>query len=343
MDITVLGIDLAKNSMQLHGVNAHGRVILKKSISRGKLAEFIANLPPCLIGMEACGGANYWARKFQQFGHEVKLMHPKFIKPYVKSNKNDAHDAEAIGEALTRPNMRFVGIKTVEQQDMQSLHRIRSLLIKSRTATVNQIRGLLSEYGIVIPQQIQNVGACLPDILEDAENELTPITRELFDNLYQQLQNYDKQISFYDKKIEYIAKTDERCKKLTQIEGVGPITATIICTELANTKAFKNGREFASFLGLVPRQNSTGGKQNLLGISKRGDKYIRTLLIHGARSVVCRAPNKFDKRSLWINKIRETRGYNKACVALANKNARIIWAMLDKNEDYLKPTCLKAA
>jgi len=334
MNITTLGIDLAKNSMQLHGIDEFGKVTMKKKLPRSKFPEFIANLPPCLIGMEACGGANYWARKFIEFGHNVKLMNPKFVKPYVKSNKSDANDAEAICEAVTRPNMRFVNLKTVEQQDMQTLHRVRSQIIKARTSAINQTRGLLAEYGIIIPKQIQNVGKYLPDILEDAENELTVIARELFNNSYQQLKYYDKQVSFYDKKIENMSKESERCKRITKIEGVGPIIATAISSILGDAKAFKNGREFSAFLGLVPRQSSTGGKQNLLGISKRGDTYMRTMLIHGARSVVCKAANKTDARSVWVQNIRQTRGFNKACVALANKNARIIWAMLDKNEEY---------
>lgn len=336
MDISVLGIDLAKNSMQLHGVNAKGKVVVKKSVSRNQLASYIANLKPCLIGMEACGGANYWARKFAQYGHEVKLMHPKFVKPYVKGNKNDAHDAEAICEAVTRPNMRFVAHKSVEQQDLQSLHRIRQSAIQSRTRMVNQIRGILGEYGVVIPQRIQNVGKKIPEILEDGENELSEMTRGLISGLYENIKYIDSKIQGYDKQLKQIASTNEQCQKIQKVEGVGPVIATIMLTVLTNTKFFKNGRHFSAFLGLVPKQNSTGGKQVLLGISKRGDRYIRTQLIHGARAAVITAANKTDPRSQWINRLRETRGFNKACVALANKNARIIWAILDKDEDYKK-------
>jgi transposase len=334
MDITTLGIDLAKNSMQLHGIDNIGNVVVKKKISRNKLIKYIANLKPSLIGMEACGSANYWARKFKSFGHTVKLMNPKFVKPYVKSNKNDANDAEAICEAVTRPNMRFVGIKNIQQQDMQTLHRIRSQLIKARTAITNQIRGLLAEYGIIIPKQIQNISKYLPEILEDAENKLTYLSRELFNTVYLQFKYYEQQISHYDCKIHQFYKTDEKCKQISKVPGVGPVIATAITTVLSEPNAFKNGREFAAFIGLVPKQCSTGGKSILLGISKRGNRYLRTQLIHGARAVVSTAAKKTDSHSLWINGIRNTKGFNKASVALANKNARVIWALLANNQQY---------
>jgi transposase len=336
MNTTTLGIDLAKNVFQLHGIDSTGKVTMQRKLSRTKLLEFIVKLPPCLIGMEACGGSNYFARKFIEYGHTVKLMSPQFVKPYVKSNKNDRNDAEAICEAVTRPNMRFVAIKSIVQQDLQSLHRIRSNLIQSRTALVNQIRGLLAEYGVIIPKQVQNLRNQLPEILADDKNELSIIMRTEFNLLYQDLVNLDDRISSYDTKLKEICNNNRDCQRILEIEGVGFITATAIIAAVGDPKAFKNGREFSAWLGLVPRQSSSGGKERLLGISKRGDKYIRTLLIHGARSVVCKVSNKEDKRSIWIQKLKERRGMNKTCVAVANKNARIIWALLNKKEAYKK-------
>lgn len=309
MDIKTLGIDLAKNVFQLHGVDAQGKVVLKKRIVRSELSDFVCKLPLCLIGMESCGGANYWARKLQSFGHEVKIMNPQFVKPYVKSgNKNDFNDSEAICEAVTRPNMRFVPIKEIKQQDVQTLHRIRSQLIQNRTTLVNQIRGLLSEYGIVFPIQIQNVRKRLPEIIDDLNNELSDFGRGLFRELREDLAAIDKRVSDCDAKIAAIFKTDERCQKISKVEGVGVITATAIAAAIGNPKEFKNGREFSAWIGLIPRQASSGGKNILLGISKRGDRYLRTLLIHGARAVVCRASNKGDRRNQWINQIRNRRG-----------------------------------
>ncbi|MBY0415069.1 MAG: IS110 family transposase [Bdellovibrionales bacterium] len=336
MNTITLGVDLAKNVFQLHGIDSTGKVTMQRKISRTKLLEFMVKLPPCLIGMEACGGSNYFARKFIEYGHTVKLMSPQFVKPYVKGNKNDCNDAEAICEAVTRPNMRFVSAKSIEQQDLQSLHRIRSNLIQSRTALVNQIRGLLAEYGIIISKQVQNLRNQLPEILTDDKNELSIIMRTEFDLLYQDLVNLDARISSYDIKLKEICNNNQDCQRILEIEGVGFITATAIIAAVGDPKSFKNGREFSAWLGLVPRQSSSGGKERLLGISKRGDKYVRTLLIHGARSVVCKIANKEDKRSIWIQKLKERRGMNKTCVAVANKNARIIWALLSKEEAYKK-------
>lgn len=286
MNIKVLGIDIAKNVFELHGLGIKG--IQKKRLSREKLPEYIAQLPPCKIGIEACGGSHYWARKFTAMGHEVKLMHPQFVKPYVKSNKNDSHDAEAICEAVQRPSMRFVGIKNIEQQDIQAIHRIRDRLVKERTALVNQIRGLLAEYGIVVSQGIANIRKKLPEILEDATNELSHLGRSLFNDLLNQLYNADQKVEEYDLRVKEICKANDACKRLISIPGVGVLTATAMVAVVGNANVFENGREMSAFLGLVPKQNSSGGKQKLLGISKRGDNYLRCLLIHGARSVVTR-------------------------------------------------------
>lgn len=334
MYVTTLGIDIAKHVFELHGVDSKGKPILKKTISREKLPEFIANLPPCLIGMEACGGSHYWARKFEQMGHNVKLMNPQFVKPYVKSNKNDSHDAAAICEAVQRPSMRFVGVKQIEQQDIQAVHRIRERLVSERTALANQMRGLLMEYGIVVAQGIQQLRKKLPLILEDAENELSDYTRQLFSDLLFQLYDLDKKVDEYDERIAKICQQNETCQKLTQIKGVGALTATAIIAAIGDAKVFKNGREMAAFIGLVPKQYSSGGKQVLLGISKRGDRYLRCLLVHGARAVVTRAKNLPAKRAAWLKALVERRGRNRAIVALANKNARTMWALMVSEKAY---------
>jgi len=332
--ITVLGIDLAKNSFQLHGVDEKGNRVLKKKLTRNQLVAFIAQLPPCLIGLEACGGAHHWVRVFSELGHTVKMIAPQFVKPYVKSNKNDAVDAEAICEAVQRPSMRFVPSKSIEQQDIQSVHRIRSLLVSRRTAQANQIRGLLMEYGIVIPQGINPLRKAIPDILEDAENTLSPYFRELLRELYDEIVHFDERIATIELKLKVISEQNEDCKRLLTIPGVGLLTATALIAAISDISVFKNGRELAAWIGLVPRQHSTGGKPTLLGISKRGDSYLRTLLIHGGRSVVRVAHKHEDKRNQWIREIKQRRGENISNVAVANKNARIAWALLTKKQDY---------
>ena len=330
---------MAKNVFHVHGVNQRGNKVFSKKLKRAELAEFMQQqVSPCLIGMEACSGAHYWAKKFESFGHDVRLIAPQFIKPYVKSNKNDWNDAAAIAEAVTRPHMRFVPIKSAQQLDMQSVHRARSLLVQHRTAIANNIRGLLSEYGIVIEVGIAKLRSKLPEILEDATNHLTIDARYLFNELYEHLQELDKKVKHYDDKLKISAKNDEICQKLMTIEGIGPQTATILAATITNTKLFKNGRELAAWFGLVPKQHSSGGKNVLLGMSKRGDRYIRSLLVHGARSVLCNWKNKplNTPRAVWaLSKVAEL-GFNKACVALANKIARTIWVVLDKDVPYQK-------
>lgn len=330
MEIKTLGIDIAKRVFQLHGVDERGKVVLKKRLSREKLLSFIANMPPCLIGMEACGGSNYWAQKFQSYGHEVKLMSPQFVKPYVKTNKNDAADAEAICEAVRRPNMRFVSLKSTEQQDIQALHRYRQRLIQDRTALVNQTRGLLTEYGIVVSQGIVCIRKELPQILEDTENGLSGLGREIFGKLYEELCELDQKVKVLDKRIILICQQSKDCQRLEKIAGIGPLTATALVSAIGDVHAFKNGRHLAAWLGLVPRQSSSGNKQVLLGISKRGDRYLRTLLIHGARACISFAKQK----SIWLEDLIKRCGKQKAYVALANKNARIVWALLAKQTDY---------
>lgn len=332
--LTTLGIDLAKNVFQLHGVDAQGKQVLSSRLSRSELLSSLANLPACTIIIEACSGAHYWSRQFKALGHEVKLISPQYVTPYVKHNKNDKNDSAAIVEAGTRPHMQFVPAKSIEQQDIQCLHRIRSRLVGERTALVNQIRGLLSEYGLVVAQRISKLRQALPLILDDATNELTSIGREVFADLYHQLHRVDEQIKTYDVRLERVFKQSEACQRIATIPGVGLLTATALVSSIGEAKVFKNGRHLAAFLGLIPRQHSSGNKQRLLGISKRGDTYLRTLLVHGARSALRVVHQKSDKRSLWAVKLKQRAGDNKACIALANKNARTVWALLTRQEMY---------
>jgi len=284
--------------------------------------------------MEACGSAHHWARRFQAMGHTVELIAAQFVKPFVKSQKNDRADAEAIAEAASRPTMRYVPIKTIEQQDVQTLHRVRSLLMRDRIAQGNQIRGLLAEYGVIVPQGSTQVRKLLPAILEDADNDLTVLTRQMFAELYERLVVLDERIAHYDRQIQQLHRASPQSCRLEQVRGVGPLIATALLASIGDAKAFKNGRQFAAWLGLVPRQHSSGGKPRLLGITKRGNTYLRMILVHGARAVVAQATRRDDSFSQWINALRKRRGTNVTVVAVANKTARVIWAMLAKGEDY---------
>lgn len=336
MKVTTVGIDLAKNLFQVHGVNEFGKPVIKKQLRRNQLAEFFVNLPPCLIGIEACGGAHHWARKLQTFGHTVKLMAPQFVKPYVKTNKNDAADAEAICEAVARPNMRFVPIKDVEQQSVLAVHRVRQGFVKARTAQANQIRGLLAEFGLIVPQGIGHIANRVPELIEDASNELPGAFRLLVQRMLDHLKELDRQVAELELQIQQWHRKSEVSSKLAQIPGIGPITASALVASLGDAKNFDGGRQVAAWLGLVPRQHSSGGKQNLLGMSKRGDTYLRTLLIHGARSVIYRAGQKADPDMTcrWVNAVVNRRNKNVAAVALANKNARIAWALLAHDREF---------
>lgn len=335
-NIKVLGIDLAKNVFQIHGADAKGKCVLRKRANRTELKEFIANLPPCIIGLEACGGAHYWARYFKQLGHEVRMMSPQFVKPYVKSNKNDRNDAEAIAEACMRPTMRFVPIKTIAQQDVLMLHRAREMVIKNRTAQANQIRGMLIEYGITLAKGLSKIRQ-LPMVLEGYKERLTPVMTTLVLKLHEQFKVYDEQVKTYDRQLEQLAKQDKVCQEIQKIAGVGPITATAIVATIGDANVFKNGREVSAWLGLTPRQHSSGNKIVLGGISKRGDRYMRKLLIQGARTAVKVCEDKADKLSHWVAKKKERCGFNKAAVALANKNTRMIWAIMATGECYRQP------
>lgn len=334
MKMTTMGIDLAKNVFQVHGVDERGKTVLKKQLKWEQMAPFFANLPPCLIGMEACGSAHFWANKLQGLGHIVKLMAPQFVKPYVKTNKNDAADAEAICEAVCRPNRRFVPIKNGEQQAVLALHRARQGFVKARTAQANQIRGLLAEHGITIPQGIGHIAKRLADILEDGGNGLPGTLRQLIERLGDHLKELDRQVQELEVQIQIWHRENAASKKRAKIPGIGPITASALVASIGDAKNFENGRQLAAWLGLVPRQNSSGGKQTLLGISKRGDTYVRTLLIHGARAVIRVADRKAQHAGSWLAEVMGRRNKNVAAVALANKNARIIWALLVHDRDY---------
>jgi len=331
-----VGVDLAKNVFQLHGVDRHGKDAWRRRLTRDKWLKVLLDKvePGCVIGMEACTGAHHWARYLQARGFAVKLIAPQFVKPYVKSNKNDANDAEAICEAMSRPNMRYVAVKTLEQQDIQAAHRIRSGLIGQRTAKANQMRGLVAEYGLVAPQQMARLRAAVPAWLEDAENGLSNRFRWLLSGLWNDLQTLDRRVAELDDEIERIAQIDPVAKRLQQLRGVGPLIATALVAAVGNAEQFANGRQMAASLGLTPKQHSSGGKDRLLGISKRGDAYLRSILIHGARSVIRTAKHKDDRLSQWVTSLAVRRHPNVAAAALANKTARIAWAMLRHGTDY---------
>ena len=333
MKIKVMGIDLAKIVYQIHGVDERGKVAVRKQLKRAEMASYFANLAPCLIGMEACGSAHHWARKLEAQGHTVKLMAPQFVKPYVKTNKNDMADAEAICEAVSRPNMRFVAMKSVEQQAILSVHRARQGFVKARTAQGTQIRGLLAEFGIIIPQGIGAIAKRIPEILEDGENGLPGTMRNLLARLADNLKEMDRQAKELEAQIQQWHREHATSRKLAEIPGLWPIPASAIVATVGDAREFKNGRQLAAWMGLVPKQNSSGGKQTLLGISKRGDTYLRTLMIHGARSVLRVAEHKAEPDS-WMRKLMDRRNNNVSAVALANKNARIVWALLAHDRQF---------
>jgi transposase len=333
MKLTTIGIDLAKNVLQVHGADENGKAVLQKQLKRAQVLPFFADLTPCRIGMEACGSAHYWARKLHALGHIVQLIPPQYVKPFVKRNKNDAADAEAICEAMTRPNMLAVPIKNGEQQAILSVHRARQGFVKARTAQANQIRGLLAEYGITIPQGIGHITKRVPAILEDGENDLPGSFRQLIQRLADHLKELDCQVGELEVTIQLWHRENTASRKLAKIPGIGPITASAMSASIGDARSFTSGRQLAAWLGIVPRQHSTGGKSTLLGISKRGDSYLRTLLIHGARAVIRVAERKADADP-WLKKLMARRNTNIAAVALANKNARTIWALLAHDREY---------
>ena len=339
MAIVTIGIDLAKNCFAVHGVGPSGKPeLLRPEVRRGKLLELIANVPPCLIGMEACSGAHYWAREFQKFGHTVKLMAPKFVAPYRmggKQGKNDAADAAAICEAVTRPNMRFVPVKTVEQHGQLFVHRARQAYVDERTALLNRIRGLLSELGIVMALSANTVRREACKYLGDLPSWCNRVIGDLLSDL----DKLDERIAEYDHHIARMAKEDGRARQLMNLSGVGPITASAIIATIGNGNGldFKCGRQFSAWVGLTPSQHSSGGKAKLGHITKAGDSYLRRMLVQGARSMLLRAKNKEDAVSRWAVQLQERRGYWRAVVALAAKNARMCWAMLQRGEAFKMP------
>ncbi len=334
MKITTIGLDIAKSVFHFYAVNKMGRLVKKKQLRRKQVLATMARIEPCLIAMEACGGANYWARELIALGHEVKLIAPQYVKPYVKGNKNDYNDAEAIAEAAQRPTMRFVPIKSVERQDIQNFHCQRERIKKERNALVNQIRGLLAEYGVVINKGVTAVRKGLPEILEDADNGLTVLSRELFAELLEELRTIEQRFEHCDRRIQILNQGNVVCQKLDEVLGIGPLTASATYAAAGDGKDFVNGRHYSAWIGLVPGQQSSGGKTVLLGISKRGNAYLRTLYIHGARAVLRHSANKTDRFSLWAQAVLARRGYNKACVAVANKIARMAWVIMAKGETY---------
>ena len=334
MKSTTVGIDLAKNVFQVHGVDERGKPVLRRQLKRKDVVSFFANLPPCVIGMEACGSAHFWARKLSGFGHTARLMPPQFVKPYVKTNKNDRNDAEAICEAVGRPNMRFVPVKTASMQAVLALHRARQGFVKARTAQANQIRGLLAEFGIVIAKGIGHIDVRLPEILEDGDNGLPGMMRELLQRLGDNLKDMDRQVGETERQIKLWHRDNEQSCKLEAIAGIGPITASAMVATLGDAKSFKTARQVPAWLGMVPRHEGTGGKARLGPISKRGDVYLRTLLIHGARAAITAFQRKPNQADGWLKRLLARRNKNIAAVALAAKNARIAWALLAHERSY---------
>ena len=334
MAILYVGIDLAKNVFAVHGVDEHGKAVLvRPSVPRARLHQLVAALPPCTIGMEACSGAHHWARLFAKHGHTVRLMAPKFVAPYRmsgKRGKNDAADAMAICEAVQRPNMRFVPVKSQDEQARLCVHRVRQGLVEQRTATINRVRGLLSEFGIVLPQKAATVRREAASHLE----ELPGWANTAVGDSLSELHRLDERIAEYDRHVARMAREDDRSRALMQLSGIGSTTASALVSTIGNARDFKNGRQLAAWLGLVPGQYSSGGKTRLGGITKAGDSYLRTLLVLGAKAVLAAAKNKDDRLSRWAMALEVRRGYWKAVVAIAAKNARMAWAVLAKGENF---------
>ncbi len=334
MQITTVGLDLAKNVFHLVGLNGAGKMALRKKLTRAKVLIFFNQLPVCTVALEACGSAHYWGRELEKLGHRVRLIPARAVKPYVQGQKNDYNDALAIAEAVSRPKLRFVSIKRIEQQDEQALHRLKAGVTRQRTQVCNQLRGLLAEYGIVIPAGVSRLRNAIPQILEDGENGLTGCFRALLNQGYQQLLELDQHIKHYDRHLQQRVKANEAAQRLMTIPGYGPVVSSVFLSAIGDGKAFRRGRDVSAYLGLVPRQHSSGDKPVLLGISKRGNSYLRGILIHGARAVVKAAVHKNDALSRWVNDLVRRRGKNKATVALANKLARMGWAVLTSGGTY---------
>lgn len=335
MDIATIGVDLAKRVFAVHGVDRQGNTVLKKTLRRDQMVPFFTKLSSCIVAMEACGSAHYWARKLQSLHHQVKLIAPQFVKPYVKGNKHDAADAAAICEAASRPSMRFVSVKSEISQAVLALHRVRSGFVKARTAQANQLRGLLAEFGFIAPLGVKALIDEVKCALADEGNGLPPLMRNLSQRLLSHLLVLDSQVQEIDLQLRTIAKDSEVCRRLEEVPGIGPITSTALIASVGDCiHQFRNGRQLAAFLGLVPKQCSSGGKERLQGISKRGDVYIRQLLVHGARAVLGHTLRKPDRAASWLSRLAARRNTNIAVIAQANKMARVVWAMLTREEGF---------
>ena len=350
MDIKTIGIDIGKNKFHLYGVNEVGKIMLRKAMTRQKLYEFMANLKPCLVGMEACGGAHHLARTFRDYGHDVRLMAIQHVKPYMKAYKNDFNDAAGICEAVTRPHMKFVGIKTRDQQDLLAIHNDRARLVEERTGLANEIRGFILEEGLTIAQGIHHIGPRVAELLDPEAEELSPSLKKLLSSMFEEFKAKDKSIKEREALLKELTKNNSQVQNLMTIPGVGFITATILVGKVGNANVFKNGRQMAAWLGLVPKQYSTGGKVQLGRISKRGDRTLRALLVHGARAVLralkLKKEEELSSQLRWLKSVAERRGHNKGIVAFANKMARVAWAILayktEYKHNYKRPACVQA-
>jgi transposase len=337
MQAITIGLDIAKSVFQVHGVDAAGRTVVRKRLARGRVLTFFANLPPCVVGLEACGGAHFWARELQALGHDARLMPPKDVKAYVKTNKHDAADAEACCEAVQRPGRRFVAVKSAEQQAVAMLHRVRDQLVGQKTATINALRGHLTEFGLVAAKRRAGLRELL-EILGDLEDpRIPPLARTTLASLVDQLKDLEARIGDFDRQLVDQTRTDPVCRRLAEVPGVGPVIATALRAAVPDPSRFHSGRHLAAWLGLVPAQHSTGGKPRPLGISKRGDAYLRRQLIHGARALVRVSRGRSGGLWSWVEGLLARRPFNVAVAAVANKLARILWAMLSRGEAYRAP------
>ena len=340
--ITTIGLDIAKSVFQVHGVDADGQVVVRRQLKRRYVLAFFQKLPPCLIGIEACASAHHWSRELQSLGHKVRLMPPAYVKPYVKRQKNDATDAEAICEAVSRPNMRFVATKSAEQQSCLMLHRTRHLFIRQQTAVINAIRAHLAEFGIIAPVGRNGVEQLLSVVADAGDKRLPEVARACIAALGAQLQTLKAQVLQFDRLITAWHRSNEASKRLDAIPGVGPALATALVASVANPHAFRSGRDFSAWIGLVPKQNSSGGKDRLGNISKRGDRYLRSLFTAGALAVIRYAKIRGTKHRPWLTALLARRPTKVAAIALANKIARMAWAMMAKGEHYKEPAALAA-
>jgi transposase len=331
MSVHMLAIDIGKQSFHVHGVDADG-VIVSRKVSRAKLLALVEELEPEVVAMEACSSAHHWGRLFQSLGREVRLINAYFVRPFVRGSKNDAVDAEAIWDAASRPTMRFVPVKTMDQQSLQSLHRVRDRLVHARTSLINHMRGLLAEYGVVLPRGAKRFTSAVEETV--AATELPPLARELFGELADQLRDVDRRIARLDGKLVAICKENASCRRLMAMPGIGPVVATALVAAVDDARRFRSGWDLAVWIGLVPRQYTTGGKPRLGGIGRRANHYLRRQIVHGARAVVARTDQQAGSRAEWIRALEARRGFNKTAVAVANKMARAAWAVLARGEAY---------